>query len=211
MGGHLGAGIPGADHHEGAARGQLGRAEITGPAVRGGRRGGHLDLPHEMVAQRESLPDAAEPERMIGQARDREQLADAAHGKQQPVVGHGAPGSLGIGEPDAPAGDVDFVDRARHSPDPRPDIGQRHRDQARVKYPGRHLGQQRQVEEVVSRADQDDLDLIRARQPAPPAAADYPGQRARGVKAGEAAADDDNPPRAALTAGGCRNPPRGLC
>ena len=100
-----------------------------------------------------------------------------------------------------------LVDRTWHRPDPGPGIRQRHRDAARVKYPGCHLGQQRQIEEVVSGADQDDLDLIGASPPQPSAAVNRTGKRARGVEAGEAAADDDDSLRAARTVGEYRNPP----
>ena len=160
-----------------------------------------------MVAQRQALSDAAEADRVLGETRDREQLAYAAHREQQSVVGHGARDSLRIGEPDPPGGDVNLVDRAWHRPDPGPGIRQRHRDAARVKYPGCHLGQQRQVEEVVSGADQDDLDLIGASSPQPSAAVNRTGKRARGVEAGEAAADDYDAFRAARTVGEYRKPP----
>ena len=152
-----------------------------------------------MVAQGQRLTDAAEPERVLGDAGDRQQLVDAAYGQQQPVIGHDTAVSFRIGESDLAAVEVDLIDRARYQPDPGPKARQGHRDTARVEDPARHLRQQRQVEEVVHRADQDDLYLAHRSGTCPPPAVNQPGQGARGVKTREPAADDDNLLRAATT------------
>jgi hypothetical protein len=73
--GDLGPGVTRADHHEGATRLPLGRGKARGRAC---GSSGQLDLPHDMVAQRQRLADATESERMLGDTGDRKQLADAA-------------------------------------------------------------------------------------------------------------------------------------
>jgi hypothetical protein len=76
MGRDLGTGVTGANNYEGAPR----------PAfhlVSGS--GSQLELTDDVVAQVNGLGDAAEPVRVIGHARDRQQLAHAASGQDEPV------------------------------------------------------------------------------------------------------------------------------
>ena len=75
--GDLGAGVAGADHHEGGAGLLLGR--VLGLL-------GQLDLPDDVVVQVERLGQAAEAVGVLGHAGDGQQLVDAADGEHQPVV-----------------------------------------------------------------------------------------------------------------------------
>lgn len=171
MGGHLGAGVAGADHHEGAAGLPLRR-------VRGGA--GHLHLPGDVVAQVEGLRHTAEAVGVLGHSGDGQQLVDAAHGEDEPVVGHLAGASVRV-PPGDPAGvQIDAVDLAQHQPDMREGAGEGDRDPPGLQDPGRHFGQQRQIQEVVVGIDQDDV--RRAAQGA--------GERTGGLVTGEAGADD---------------------
>jgi len=79
VGGDLGAGVAGADHHEGAARRPLGRV------VAAGRQ---LLLAHQVVTQPQGFGEAAEAVGVGGDPGDRQQPVDAAGGQQQPVVRH---------------------------------------------------------------------------------------------------------------------------
>ena len=77
MRGDLGAGVARADHHEGAPR----------PALLGvGGHRGQLQLADDVVAQVTGLGYGAEPVRVVGDTRDRQQLVYAARGQDQPVV-----------------------------------------------------------------------------------------------------------------------------
>ena len=60
--------------------------------------------------------------------------------------------------------------------------GKRHGDPPWLEDPGRHLGQQRQVEEVVGQVDDDDVG----------ATARKPGQLPGGAETGETGTDDDD-------------------
>ena len=155
--GHLGAGVARPDHDERA----------PGRAV-GGLGRGQLDLAHQVVAQVERLGDAAVAVRVVADAGDRQQPVDAAHGEHQPVVGGLAVVAVGVGPVHDAAVDVDPVDRRHHQLRPRQRPRQRHRDVPRLDDAGGHLGQQRQVEEVVLGVDDGDLGGVAesAQQPA---------------------------------------------
>ena len=172
--GDLGAGVPGADDGERAQRLALGR--IVGGV-------GELDLLGEVVAQEHRLGDPAEPVRVLGDTRDREQLVDASGRDHQPVVADLAGPALGIGVPDRARVQIAAVDLAEDQPDVGQRVGDRHRHPARLEDAGGDLGQQRDVEEVVGRVDDDDLGPV----------ACQPAQRLGGVEAGESGADDDDP------------------
>jgi hypothetical protein len=81
---------------------------------------------------------------------------------------------------DLPLRQVDPARGRQHEPYPWKSRRQRDRDIARVEQAGRHLGQQRQVQEVVGRVDQHHLGPV----------AGEPVQFAGGVEAGEAGTDD---------------------
>ena len=172
--GHLGAGVAGAHHDEGRPRRPLG---LVVAAV------GQLVLPDDVVAQVERLGDVAEAVRVLGDAGHRQQLVDAAGGQQQLVVRQLAPGALRAEVRHPAAGEVHILDRAEHQPYAGQGVRDGHGDPPRVEHAAGHLGQQRQVEEVVGRVDQ--ADLGGAAQPA--------AQRPGGVVAGEPAADDEDP------------------
>ena len=170
---HLGARVAGADHHEGAARVPL------CPVLRKVR---DLDLAEQVIAQVHRLGQAPETMRVIGHAGNGQQLVDAAQRDDQPVVADRPPVAFWIAHGQVPAIGVDVGDGAQDMAHPAAG-GQWRRHGARVQDPGRHLWQQRQVEKVVGRIHQDDIQ----------AALGKPSQRARGVKAREPPAGDDDP------------------
>jgi hypothetical protein len=146
--GDLGAGIARADHHECAPR----------PALLGiGRHRGQLQLTDDVVAQVAGLGYGAEPVRVVGDARDRQQLVYAARGQDQPVVTDLAGRALRT----LPAHDllprIHVVHPAEHESRLAQPAGQRDKDVRRLDQPAAHLGHQRQVQEVVSRVDDHDL------------------------------------------------------
>jgi hypothetical protein len=149
--GDLGPGVAGADDHERAAGVALGL--VVGD-------GGEFDLADDVVPQVERLGHAAEAVRVLGDAGDRQELVDAARGEDEPVVGELVVALLGVGVGDGTAVDVDLVHGAERQPDPRQRGRQRHGHPPGVDDRRRDLGQQRQVEEVVGRVDQDDLDVV---------------------------------------------------
>ena len=76
MGRDLGTGVTGANNDEGAA----------GPAFRlVSGSGRQFELTDDVVAQVYGLGDAAEPVRVVGHARDGQQLVHAASGQDEPV------------------------------------------------------------------------------------------------------------------------------
>jgi hypothetical protein len=68
---------PCAAHHERAARGPLGRV---------GGDGRQLELADDLVAEVGGFADGAEPVRVVGDTRDRQQLVHAAGGQDEAVV-----------------------------------------------------------------------------------------------------------------------------
>ncbi len=175
--GNLRAGVPGANHHERAPRIALDTALGSD---------GEFDLPDQVVTQVQRLADTAESVRVQRHSGHGQQLVDAARGDQQAVVAHRSPIAFRVDEPELPGVEVDAVNRAEYQPGTGARGAQRHRDLARVENACGHLGQQRQVEEVVIRIDQDDLEG------AVHASAD-PGETTGGVQSGEAGADDHYP------------------
>jgi hypothetical protein len=174
LGRHLRTGVAGADHDERGAGRALG-------LVRGGV--GHLDLPGDVVAQEQRLGDAAEAVGVFGDAGHRKQLVDAAGGDDQPVVTEAALAALRVEVGQRASVEVEAVHLAEDDLDSRQRPGQRDGDPPRLEDPGGHLGQQRQVQEVVGGVDDDDLRR----------AAGCLGQRAGGLEAGETGSDDDDP------------------
>lgn len=166
MGGDLGAGVARAHHDEGRAGLLLGR--VLGQL-------GQLDLADHVVVQVDRLGQASETMGILGHPGDRQQLVDAADREHQPVVRQLTPLPLRVGEADPAVGQVDPVGLADDHPYPGQGAGQRHRDPAGLDHPGGHLGQQRQVEEVVGRVQQHDLGTP----------AGQPTQRLRRVVTGE--------------------------
>ena len=176
----LGAGVTGADHHKGAAGFPFGVAAA----------GGQLELAQEVVTKVERLGDAAEPVAVLGDAGNGQQLVDAARGEQQPVVGHDAAIALGPDHADPPAAEIDLFRCADQQPGSGAGIWQRHGHPARIQHAAGHLGQQRQVQEIVGRVDQHDLD------PGGLLPAEVPGQSAQGpsgVEPSESSPDDHDP------------------
>ena len=137
-----------------------------------------------MITQVQSLGDAPEPVGVPGHPRDGQQLVDAARREQQAVVSGRLAASLRVGELDPAARQVDPVHGAEQQPGAGAGSAQRHGYPARIQDPRRHLGQQRQVQEVIGGIDQCHLDLV----------AGQPGQPPGGVHPGEAGPDDDHPP-----------------
>ena len=76
LGRDLGTGVTGANNYEGAARSAF-------HLVSGSGR--QLELTDDVVAQVNGLGDAAEPVRVVGHARDGQQLVHAASGQDEPV------------------------------------------------------------------------------------------------------------------------------
>jgi hypothetical protein len=150
VGGDLGAGVAGPDDHEGAAR-----RPLFGVVAAGGQ----LQLAHQVVTQPQRLGEAAEAVGVLGDPGDRQQPVDAAGGQQQPVVGHRVALALRVDQADRAPVQVDGVDGAQHEPDTGQGRRQRHRHPPGIQDPGRHLGQQRQIEEVVGRVDEDHLEV----------------------------------------------------
>ena len=147
--GDLGAGVARADDDERAPGGALGGVALV---VR------QLELPDDVVAQVEGLGDPAEAVRVLGDARDRQQLVHAAGGEHQPVVGQRAVVAVRAPVRDGAAADVDAVRAAQHDPDAGQRLGERDRHPPRVEDAPGHLGQQRQVEEVVGRVEDRDVE-----------------------------------------------------
>ncbi len=185
--GDLGAGVPGADHDEGAPRGAL-------PAVVG--RGGQLHLARHVVAEVQRLRQPTEAVRVLGDARDGQQLVDAARGEHQPVEGQGALAALGPGVVHGVLVEVDAVGLAQHQPDVRQRAREGHGDAARLQDSGGDLRQQRQVEEVVGRVEQGDVGLVPGE----------PGQGAGRPVPGETGTDDHDAGSAHGSPPGCRVP-----
>jgi len=134
-----------------------------------------------VVAQVQRLGDPAEAVRVVGHAGDRQQLVDAAGGEDEPVEREVAGPSLGIDPLDALRRYVHPGHRAQDQPRAGQPIRERDADAPRLEVAAAHLGQQRQVEEVVGRVDQDDLGVGRVLR-----------QATRRVVPGEARADDDD-------------------
>ena len=176
LGGDLRSGIPGAHHDEGAP-GLPFRAIIADLR--------QLELTQQMITQVHGLGDAPEPVGVPGHPRDGQQLVDAARRKQQAVVSGRPAAALGVGELDPTARQVDPVHGAEQQPGAGAGGAQRHGHPARIQDPRRHLGQQRQVQEVIGGIDQRHCDL----------APGQPGQPPGGVHPGEAGPHDDHPPR----------------
>ncbi len=180
VGGHLGAGVSGADHHEGAPGG----ADLH--VVLHGRE---LHLPGHVVAQVQRLRQPAEPVRVLGDPGDGQQFVDAAHAQHQPVVPEGARTALGVGVVDGAPVQVDVARLAEHQPHPVQGARQRHGDPAGLQDAGGDLGQQRQVQEVVGRVQQCDVGPVagEARQcagspvPGEPGADDHDVRSAHGA------------------------------
>jgi hypothetical protein len=105
--GDFGAGVAGTDHHEGAARCSLGGV--------GGHRG-QFELADDVVAQVGGFGGAAEPVRVVGDARDGQQLVHAARGQDEPVVAELADGALRACPAHHLLPGIDVVDRAEHEP-----------------------------------------------------------------------------------------------
>lgn len=147
----LGAGVAGADHHEGAP---------CGAALRVVSAGGELHLTGDVVTQVQGLGQAPEAVRVLGDPGDGQQLVDAADGEHEPVVGQCAAVALGAGVVHGPRVEVDAVGLAEHQPDARQGPRQGDGHPARLQEPGRDLGQQGQVQEVVGRVEQGDVGLV---------------------------------------------------
>lgn len=172
LGGDLGARVARADHHEGGAR--LPHGAVVG--------GGEFYLAGDVVAQVQGLGQAPEAVGVLGDAGDRQQFVDAADGEDEPVVGQLAGFALGAGVPHEPLRQVDVVRLAEYDAHPRQRPGQGDGDPARLQDPGGHLGQEREVEEVVGRVEQDDLGLV-------PYA---PAERTGGLETGESGSYDND-------------------
>jgi hypothetical protein len=171
LGRDLGTGVAGANNDEGAPGPALGL--VSGP-------GGQLELTDDVVAQVNGLGDAAEPVRVTGHARDRQQLAHAARGQDEPVKPGPAGSAFRAGPGHDLLPDVDPGHRTEHEPGPGHPAEQRDADVPRLHQAGAHLGQQRKIQEVIGRADHRDLGR----------GARHPGQLPRRVITGEASTDD---------------------
>jgi hypothetical protein len=99
------------------------------------------------------------------------------------VVAERAGAAVRVSPGDRVTVEVEAVHVTEDHPYARKRRGQRDRDPPGFEDAGGHLGQQRQIEEVVGRVDDDDLG----------AAPGELGQLAGGRETGEAAADDDDP------------------
>ena len=105
----------------------------------GGHRG-QLELAGDVVAQVHGLGDGAEPVRVVGDTRDRQQLVHAARGQDEPVVADLA------GRPSGPAQltifccEIDVVHRAEHEPRLAQPAGQRDQDVPRLQQPAATCG-----------------------------------------------------------------------
>lgn len=174
VGGDFGAGVARADDHERGPGGPL-RRVLAGT--------GQFHLADHVVAQIQRFGHAAEAVGVLGDARDGQQLVDAADGQHQPVVRQGALPVLGVGVAHPAGVEVHVVGLPEDEPDARQGAGERHRDPARLQDSGRHFGQQRHIEKVVMGVDQHDLG-------GPPG---LPGERAGTVVTGETGSDDHDP------------------
>jgi hypothetical protein len=117
-----------------------------------------------VVPEVERLGNPAEADGVLVHTGDRHHLVDAARRDDQPVVGRPVLQALGVEPPDLVGVEVDGVHLAGRVPYARREgVGEGDGDAPRLEDAARHLGQQRQVEEVVGGADDHDLDRARVR------------------------------------------------
>jgi hypothetical protein len=175
LGDQLGAGVPGADHHEAQPRRTL-------VGIVGGVR--QLELLQHVVTQVDGLGQRLEADRVLGEARDGEHAADRAERHHQAVPAdralRPAGGHVGAGAAvEVHGGDVAHP-HARASQR----LPQRHHHVTRLDRAGRRLRQQRRVQHVVLGVDQHDLGLVLGQPPL---------QAPGGVHAAEPAAEHQDP------------------
>ena len=122
---------------------------------------------------------------VIGHPRDWQQLVDAARGQDEPVIVE----VICLACRAVPANNllpgIDVVHGAKHDPDLAQRAGQRDTDMPRLDQAARHLGHQRDVQEVISGVDQHDLSR----------GTNEPRQLQRRIEAGETRPDDHNTAR----------------
>ena len=138
--GHLGAGVTGTDHHEGA---QL-------PAPRRVVAGiGQFHLREQMIAQIQGLGEVLEPLGVIQHPREPQRTGHAPGRDKEPVPADFPPLAVRVGHGDRAAGKVSVDGVTGDEPGTAQRGRQRHRDVPRVDDSGADLGEEREVRHVI--------------------------------------------------------------
>ena len=181
LGGHFGAGVPGADHDERA----------PGPALRRVVAGvGELQLAEHVVAQVQGLGDVLESLGLLRDAGERQGPGYAAWCQHQPVPAEFASLPVGACHGDGAIAEVNADGVARDVAGAPQRGRERDCDMPRIDGAGADLGKERRVGHVIGRRDNHDLRGLARQQPLQASRAVIPGVTRAG--------DDDPGPRAGV-------------
>jgi hypothetical protein len=143
LGERLDACVTGADEDE---------RELPLAVDRGGRGGGCLEPAQHVIAQMDGVGERLEPERVLGEARDRQRPGDGPQSDDELRVRDRPETVVGL-DLDPPALGVELAGSTEQELGVRAHHPQRHDDVTRLERPGRRLRQQRRVQHEVLGGD----------------------------------------------------------